>query len=48
MSVMADDAGATPAVQRSIIPRIVVPDVEGCAPFLRSWATGDDQMTVTG
>jgi uncharacterized glyoxalase superfamily protein PhnB len=33
---MADDAGATPAVQRSIIPRIVVQDVEGCASFLRS------------
>ncbi|OBG27542.1 glyoxalase/bleomycin resistance/extradiol dioxygenase family protein [Mycobacterium sp. 852002-51057_SCH5723018] len=33
---MADDAGTTPAVQRSIIPRIVVQDVEGCASFLRS------------
>lgn len=33
---MVDDADAAAAMQRTIIPRIVVQDVEGCTSFLRS------------
>jgi PhnB protein len=46
MGIMTVDATAAPGPKRSITPRIVVHDVEGCAAFLKSTFGAEGEVFV--